>query len=45
MYEDQERAQTMRDAGAVDYKNKGCAAFELLSAIRACLEVAHVGDR
>jgi DNA-binding NarL/FixJ family response regulator/anti-sigma regulatory factor (Ser/Thr protein kinase) len=45
MYEDQERAQTMRDAGAVDYKNKGCAAFELLSAIRACLEVAHVGSR
>ncbi len=36
MYEDQERAQAMRDAGAADYKTKGCAAAELVAAIRAC---------
>ena len=36
MYEDQERAQVMRDAGAADYKTKGCAAAELVAAIRAC---------
>ena len=36
MYEDQERAQVMRDAGATDYKTKGCATAELVAAIRAC---------
>ena len=36
MYEDQERAQAMRDAGASDYKTKGCAASELVSAIHGC---------
>jgi PAS domain S-box-containing protein len=36
MYDDQERAQTMRDAGASDYKTKGCEASELVSAIRDC---------
>jgi CheY-like chemotaxis protein len=34
MYEDQDRAQAMRDVGAWDYKTKGCAVNELLSAIR-----------
>ena len=33
MYEDQERAQAMRNAGATDYKTKGCAAAELVAAI------------
>ncbi|MBI5581042.1 MAG: PAS domain S-box protein [Deltaproteobacteria bacterium] len=33
MYEDQEHAQAMRDAGATDYKTKGCAAAELVAAI------------
>jgi len=37
MYEDQERAQAMRDAGAADYKSKGCVASELVSAIRNCM--------
>ena len=36
MYEDQDRAQAMRDAGACDYKTKGCAVPELLAAIRGC---------
>jgi len=36
MYEDHERGQTMRDAGASDYKSKGCAPSELISAIREC---------
>jgi signal transduction histidine kinase/CheY-like chemotaxis protein len=36
MHEDEERAQAMRDAGATDYKTKGCAAAELVAAIRAC---------
>jgi CheY-like chemotaxis protein len=35
-YEDQEHAQAMRDAGASGYKNKGCVAFEIVSAIRDC---------
>jgi CheY-like chemotaxis protein len=35
MYEDLERARVMYQAGAVDYKNKACAASELLSAVRA----------
>jgi CheY-like chemotaxis protein len=34
MYEDQERAQAMMEAGAAEYKTKGCAASELVSAIR-----------
>jgi PAS domain S-box-containing protein len=37
MYEDQERAQAMRAAGACDYKTKGCAASELVSAIHGCV--------
>jgi signal transduction histidine kinase/ActR/RegA family two-component response regulator len=37
MYEDQERAQAMRDAGASDYKSKECEAVELVSAIRGCV--------
>ena len=37
MYEDQERAQAMLDAGATDYKSKGCVASELVSAIRNCM--------
>ena len=37
MYEDLERAQALRDAGASDYKTKGCAASELVSAIRDCV--------
>jgi DNA-binding NarL/FixJ family response regulator len=32
MYEDQERARVMFQAGADDYKNKGCAASELIAA-------------
>ena len=32
MYEDQDRAQAIRNAGACDYKTKGCAVKELLSA-------------
>lgn len=35
MYEDLERARVIYQAGAVDYKNKACAASELLSAVRA----------
>lgn len=38
MYEDEERSQAMLAAGAVGYKNKGCAAAELVSAIRSCVE-------
>lgn len=37
MHEDVERAKAMRDAGAVDYKTKGCSASELSSAIRNCM--------
>jgi PAS domain S-box-containing protein len=37
MYEDQERAQAMMEAGAAGYKTKGCAASELVSAIRGCV--------
>ena len=35
MYQDLESARSMYQAGALDYKNKACAASELLSAIRA----------
>jgi CheY-like chemotaxis protein len=38
MYDDQERAQAMRDAGAADYRNKGCDATELVEAVRACVQ-------
>jgi DNA-binding NarL/FixJ family response regulator len=34
MHTDQEGAQVMRNAGAVDYKSKGCAAAELIASIR-----------
>jgi len=34
MFEDEERAQAMRDAGASDYKTKGCVTSELIAAIR-----------
>ncbi len=34
MHEDRERAQAMREAGASDYKTKGCAMPELVAAIR-----------
>jgi DNA-binding NarL/FixJ family response regulator len=37
MYEDPERAQAMRDAGAFDYKTKRCLSTELISAIRKCV--------
>ena len=37
IYQNQERAQIMLEAGAVDYKHKGCAAAELVAAIRACV--------
>lgn len=35
MHADPEIALGMRNAGAVDYKDKGCAAFEIVAAIRA----------
>ncbi len=38
MYEDEERSQAMLAAGAVGYKSKGCAAAELVSAIRSCVK-------
>jgi DNA-binding NarL/FixJ family response regulator len=37
MHADQDCARAMRHAGAVDYKNKGCGASELVAAIRACV--------
>jgi DNA-binding NarL/FixJ family response regulator len=37
MYDDQERAQAMRDAGVSDYLDKGCEASALVSAIRDCV--------
>jgi DNA-binding NarL/FixJ family response regulator len=33
MYEDDERAKVMREAGAVDYKTKTCPAAELIEAV------------
>jgi len=36
MHEDQDHARAMRDAGAVGYQNKSCAASELVAAIRTC---------
>ena len=37
MHADGNSAELMCAAGAVDYRNKDCAAFELVSAIRACV--------
>jgi len=37
MYDDPVPVQAMREAGAVDYKNKGCAASDLMAAIRAAV--------
>jgi len=34
MYEDEERSRSMLNAGAIAYKNKGCAPAELVAAIR-----------
>jgi PAS domain S-box-containing protein len=39
MHDDPQFAQSMFDAGAVGYKNKGCAAAELVSAIRDCMDM------
>jgi DNA-binding response OmpR family regulator len=36
MYDDELSTQKMRQAGAVDYRGKGCSGTELLAAIRAC---------
>ncbi len=36
MFEEAERAQAMRDAGAVDYVTKSGPAERLIAAIRAC---------
>jgi DNA-binding NarL/FixJ family response regulator len=38
MYDDPEKERAMRAAGATAYKTKGCAAAELVSAIRAGLQ-------
>jgi DNA-binding NarL/FixJ family response regulator len=38
MYDDPEKERAMRAAGATDYMNKGCAAAELVAAIRAGLQ-------
>jgi PAS domain S-box-containing protein len=38
MHDEQERGREMLLAGAVDYKNKGCAASELVAAIRTCVQ-------
>jgi CheY-like chemotaxis protein len=37
MHEDPERARLMRKAGAVDFKTKGCAADDLVTAIRSSM--------
>jgi len=37
MYEDQERAQAIKEAGATNYKTKGCEASERVAAIRECV--------
>ncbi len=37
MFEEEERAQTLRDAGAVDYLTKSGPSSELIAAIRACM--------
>ena len=40
MHEDLDHAQAMKDAGATGYQNKGCAAAELVAAIRNCAGAA-----
>jgi PAS domain S-box-containing protein len=39
MHDDPEKERAMRAAGATDYRNKGCAADELVSAIHACRQI------
>jgi PAS domain S-box-containing protein len=39
MYEDHANIQAMRQAGAVDFRSKGCSSSELLAAVRACKPV------
>jgi DNA-binding NarL/FixJ family response regulator len=38
MHQEPERVLAMRDAGAADFKTKGCTAAELLAAIRGCVQ-------
>lgn len=40
MYEDEQSVRSMRSAGAVDYRTKGCGSRELLTAIRTCSPAA-----
>jgi PAS domain S-box-containing protein len=42
MHDDPQFAQSMFEAGAVGYKNKGCAAAELVSAIRECMNTEKI---
>jgi PAS domain S-box-containing protein len=44
MHDDPQFAQSMFEAGAVDYKNKGCAAAELVSAIRECMQTEKIDE-
>lgn len=39
MHEDEHSMRSMLNAGAVDYKTKGCNSRELLAAIRACTQL------
>ena len=39
MYDDPEKEQAMRTAGAADYRTKECAAAELIAAIREGLQI------
>ncbi|MBI4772571.1 MAG: response regulator [Deltaproteobacteria bacterium] len=43
MYEDEERSLAILKAGAVGHKTKGCAASDLLEAIRRCMRAKSVG--
>ncbi|MCF8062220.1 MAG: PAS domain S-box protein [Deltaproteobacteria bacterium] len=45
MYEDQEWERSMIHAGAVDFKSKGCAASELIAAIRTSVKEEAPDDR
>ncbi len=45
MHDDPQIVQTMFEAGAVGYKNKGCAAAELVSAIRSCMDKENINCR
>ncbi len=38
MHDDREVVRNMLSSGAVDFKNKACAAAELITAIRACVQ-------